>query len=170
VKTLHIATTFFILLASSCNDFTATEPPSVENYIQQLKSNQFQADHLPLFTDQDIPALLAYRDDKQLITNFPRTTPSSYYQRECTVGMFVLWTVESIRAVAINSDRLIGRFPSQNPILAIRNSNQLTLVADDRSHSIAANAYYDWWLNIPSNGFAIMKTVDPLAKTDYRWH
>lgn len=170
MKLTSISIAIFIGLASSCNDFTATEPASVENYIQQLKSNQFQADHLPLFTYQDIPALLAYRDDKQLITNFPRTAYSSYYQRECTVGIFVLWTVESIRAVAINSDRLMLRFPSQNPILALRNSNQLTLVADDKSQSIAANAYFHWWLSSQNKGFDVFKTADPLEKTDYRWH
>ena len=84
--------------------------------------------------------------------------------------MYVLWTVESIRAVSINSDLLIERFPSQNPILALRNSNELVLVSDNTSHSIAAKAYYDWWTNNKNKDFNTFNHIDPLENTDYKWH
>lgn len=72
---------------------------------------------LPEFTYKVIPALLEYKDETQTITDFPRDGISSFRQSECSLGIFVLWTIESIRAVAIDSENLIGRFPSQNPIL-----------------------------------------------------
>jgi hypothetical protein len=82
--------------------------------------------------------------------------------------MYVLWTIESIRAVEIKSEYLIGRFPSQNPILALRASTELNLVYDDKSHKEAAKAYYDWWHSIRI--FKDKMKIDPLKKTDYRWH
>ncbi len=47
------------------------EGVSVNKYIQLLKSNNYTAANLPAFTAKDIPALLEYRNEIQLITNFP---------------------------------------------------------------------------------------------------
>ena len=84
--------------------------------------------------------------------------------------MYVLWTIESVRAVAINSKYLIMRFPSQNPILAIKDSDESDLVTDNESHEIAAKAYFDWWENNKYKDFDEFKNIDPLIETDYRWH
>ncbi len=84
--------------------------------------------------------------------------------------MYVLWTIESIRSVAINSEFLIMRFPSQNPILAIREADELILALDNESHEIAAQAYYTWWESNEHRGFDAFKNVDPLESTAYRWH
>jgi hypothetical protein len=143
---------------------------SVETYIAQLKANKVSSDNLPSLTHQDIPILLENRNDTQIITNFPRNLISSYYQPECTVGMYILWTIESIRAVSINSQFLIQRFPSQNPILTLRNSTELKLISDSASHLIAAQAYYDWWTKNKSKDFDTFKNIDPLNSTDYKWH
>jgi len=103
-----------------------------------------------------------------VITNFPKNGISSLMAPECKLGMYVLWTIESIRAVEINSKYLIGRFPSQNPILALRSSPELELVYDQKSHEAAAKAYYEWWnSNIL---LANRLKTDPLKETDYRWH
>lgn len=170
MKLIFICLTILAVLTSSCDNDPITKSETVENYIQLLKSNQYQSDNLPLFTYQDIPFLLEYRNDTHIITDYPRNMISSYYQPECTLGMYVLWTVESIRAVSINSDLLIERFPSQNPILALRNSNELVLVSDNTSHSIAAKAYYDWWTNNKNKDFNTFNHIDPLENTDYKWH
>ena len=170
MKLTFIYLTILAILPSSCDENSNTKSESVENYIQLLKSNQYQFDNLPLFTYQDIPFLLEYRNETQMITNYPRNMISSYYQPECTLGMYVLWTIESIRAVSINSGFLIKRFPSQNPILALRNSNELVLVSDNTSHSIAAKAYYDWWTNNKNKDFNTFNNIDPLKNTDYKWH
>ena len=143
---------------------------TVERYIALLEANQYDSLNLPAFTYLDIPALLKYRNETQIIHNFPRNGISSLYAPDCTLGMYVLWTIESIRAVAIQSDRLIQRFPSQNPILALRNSTEMKLVIDNPSQEIAAKAYNDWWENNEQKDFNSFKSVDPLAGTSYNWH
>ena len=135
-----------------------------------MKANQYDSINLPAFTYNDIPTLLKYRNDTQVITNFPHNGISSLYAPNCTLGMYVLWTIESIRAVSINSKYLIMRFPSQNPILALRDSVDLMLVNDDTSHKIAAKAYFDWWENNKQKNFDEFKDIDPLVETKYRWH
>ncbi len=142
----------------------------VERYIELLRANQYDSLNLPAFTYQDIPALLKYRNETQIITNFPHNWISSLYEPDCTLGMYVLWTIESIRAVAIHSEYLIMRFPSQNPILALRVADELSLVYSDESHQIAAKAYFDWWKNSKQKNFNQFKNIDPLKSTDYRWH
>jgi hypothetical protein len=142
--------------------------PGVEKYIRQLRSNSYTDSELPAFKPSDIPALLEYRSSTIVITNFPHNGISSLWGPECKLGVFVLWTIESIRAVEINSKYLFGRFPSQNPILALRASQALNLVYDAKSQNEAAKAYYEWWYS----GYTLsdkMK-IDPLKDTDYRWH
>jgi len=141
---------------------------SVDRYIELLKSNKYDSINLPAFTYIDIPALLEYRNETEIISNFPHNGISSLYASECKLGMYVLWTIESIRAVAIDSEYLIMRFPSQNPILALRGSEELDLVYDSQSHEIIAKAYFDWWEN--NKDFEEFKNIDPLTKTDYKWH
>jgi len=142
--------------------------PEVETYINQLISNSYEAFELPGFKPSDIPALLNYRNETIVISNFPHNGISSLWAPECKLGMYVLWTIESIRAVEIKSEYLIGRFPSQNPILALRASTELKLVYDDKSQTEAAKAYYDWWHSV--HIFKDKMNIDPLKDTDYRWH
>ncbi len=142
--------------------------PEVQTYINQLKSNSYKASELPAFKPSDIPALLEYRNSTIVITNFPHNGISSLWGPDCKLGMYVLWTIESIRAVEINSKYLIGRFPSQNPILALRASQELELVYDTKSQNEAAKAYYDWWYS--SYVLIDKMNIDPLKDTDYRWH
>jgi hypothetical protein len=171
MKTLK---TFILLIAFvgliSCDDNKEISNLAVDKYIELLKANQYDSINLPAFTYNDIPALLKYRNDTQVITNFPHNGISSLYAPNCTLGMYVLWTIESIRAVSINSKYLRIRFPSQNPILALRDSVDLKLVDDDTSHKIAAKAYFDWWENNKQKNFGEFKHLDPLIKTKYRWH
>ena len=142
--------------------------PEVDAYINQLKTNSYEAFELPAFKPSEIPALLKYRNDTMVISNFPHNGISSYWATECKLGMYVLWTIESIRAVEIDSEYLIGRFPSQNPILAVRASTGLNLVFDDKSQNEAANAYYDWWNS--DHPLKDKMKIDPLKDTDYKWH
>lgn len=141
---------------------------AVDKYIEQLVSGQYEGSELPAFTEADIPALLEYRNETTLVTKFPHNPISSLIGPECKLGMLVLWTIESIRACEIKSEHLIGRFPSQNPILAIRESTELQLVFDDQSHIKAAQAYFDWWYS--DNLSEEKMKIDPLENTSYRWH
>ncbi len=142
----------------------------VENYIQLLKTNQYTYHKLPVFTEKDIPTLLKYRNDTQMISDFPHNPISSYCCFDCKLGMYILWTVESIRANSIESEYIIMGFPSQTPILALRNFDELKLVNDNESHKVAAQAYYDWWKNNESKKIDQFKDIDPLENTIYRWH
>lgn len=142
--------------------------PAVDTYINQLKSNSYEAFELPSFQPSDIPALLKFRNETMVITNFPHNGISSLWAPECKLGMYVLWTIESIRAVEVKSKYLIGRFPSQNPILALRASSELKLVYDSNSQNEAAKAYYHWWHALSI--FNDKMKSDPLEETDYRWH
>ena len=142
--------------------------PDVETYIDQLKSNQYPSGELPPFTPSDIPALLKSRNETMEITNFPENPISSFSHPDCKLGMYVLWTIESIRVQEIKSEHLIGRFPSQNPVIALRASTELELVFGDKSHEEAAKAYNDWWHSI--HIFKDKMKIDPLKDTDYRWH
>ena len=161
---LIILTTVFGLIGCE----KQVDNPEVETYINQLKSNSYESPELPAFQPSDIPALLNYRNETMVITNFPHNGISSLWAPDCKLGMYVLWTIESIRAVEIKSEFLIGRFPSQNPILALRASAELKLVYDDESQNEAAKAYYDWWHSI--HIFKDKMKIDPLNDTDYRWH
>jgi len=142
--------------------------PEVETYINQLKTNSYEAFELPAFKSSDIPALLEYRNSTIVITNFPHNGISSLWGPDCKLGMYVLWTIESIRAVEIKSKYLIGRFPSQNPILALKASQELNLVYDSKSQEAAAKAYYEWWYS--SYILNDKMNIDPLKDTDYKWY
>jgi hypothetical protein len=147
-----------------------TGNPEVESYIQQLKSGEYDSYRLPEFSDADIPDLLQYRDEKQLITGFPWNPVSSFAMQECRLGIFVLWTIESIRATSIESKYLIMGFPSQNPVLALRNTEGLEMVFDDQAHEVAAKAYFKWWYSNNGKPFDSFNYIDPLETTGYRWH
>jgi len=171
MKTLK---TFILLVAFaglvSCNDNKEISNLTVDRYVELLKANQYDSINLPAFTFNDIAALLKYRNETQIITNFPHNAISSFYEPDCKLGMYILWTIESIRAVAVDSKYLVMRFPSQNPILALRDSTGFNLVHDDTSHEIAAKAYYDWWENNKQKNFNEFKNIDPLTGTKYKWH
>ena len=163
----------FILILSGCDNEEKTinfnaDNPEVDAYVQLLRSNKYVTGELPAFKYTDIPGLLKYRNDTTSITNFPINPISSFARGECKVGMIVLWTIESVRARSINSKYLIGRFPSQNPILAKRNSDAFEFVFDYTSQQIAAKAYYDWWFS--DENYDKIKNIDPLGNTDYMWH
>jgi hypothetical protein len=141
----------------------------VNRYVELLKEGKYDALELPAFTYKDIPALLEYRNEHQLITKFPVNGISSMGMLDCSLGMYVLWTVESIRAVAIDSEYLIGRFPSQNPIVQKR-TEPFGLEYNNEVHEIVSKAYYDWWEENKSKEFDEFKNIDPLMDTEYRWH
>jgi len=80
---------FTTLLSCRKNDFQSTTNLSVNRYIELLKANQYDSVSIPSFTYQDIPALLTYRNETQLISNFPRNPISSFYGRDCKLGIYI---------------------------------------------------------------------------------
>ncbi len=162
---------FFCL--SGCNkeevELESTVALDVATYIDLLKAGDYDSMELPEFTYEHIPALLEYRDETQLIQNFPVNGISSLLQFDCRLGMYVLWTIESIRAVAIDSKNLVGRFPSQNPIVQ-KVGVPFEMAGGDEAHETVSMAYYDWWQNNSGKSFSEFKETDPLVDTGYEWH
>jgi len=140
----------------------------VKIYIDSLISGGYGAYDLPAFTTGDIPALLEYRDATTIITNFPRNPVSSYFQAECRLGVYVLWTIESIRAVESGDKDLIGRFPSQNSVIALRDTHEFMPLTDEQSHRDISRTYYEWWYSASLNSGKMKR--DPLEGTKYVWH
>ena len=169
--TLLITLSIINLFGCDKNDIQEVDKnnPNVESYIQMLKEGTYESSELPRFSSSDIPALLEFRNETLKIENFARNGISSYWQTDCSLGMYVLWTIESIRAVAIGSESLVGRFPSQNPIVKIKNQdfegeNGIGV------QQVIADAYFDWWESNKSKSFEEFKQIDPLGETDYTWH
>ena len=158
---------FFIACDKSEEEFTIDL--TVEKYVDLLIKGKYNAMELPHFTKADIPQLLEYRNSRQKISNFPTNWISSYQTNESTLGMYVLWTVESIRAVAVESELLIGRFPSQNPIVET-SLQPFEMVPDEESLDVVATAYLNWWLNNKNTDFEQFKAIDPLLETGLKWH
>jgi hypothetical protein len=170
MKILIFCVSLISILGCDKNESEDLKNLDVEKYVEQLKKGEYESFDLPVFTYRDIPALLEYRNETQIITDYPHNGISSLGMPECALGMYILWTIESIRSIAIDSEYLIGRFPSQNPILAYRDSLELDLVSDNESHIIVAKAYFDWWENNRNKEFDDFKNIDPIDDTDYKWH
>ena len=81
----------------------------------------------------------------------------------------MLWTVESIRARAIDSEYLIGTFPSQNPIVENKNNFEWVEQSEDVRATVA-ESYFSWWEINKSKNFDEFKYIDPLNETELRWH
>ena len=160
-------TLLLTLLCFSCEKTEYVEY-DVDEYIQQLHNGKYDSYELPEFTTKHISGLLEYRNDTTIINNFPHNPISSLWLEECRLGIFVLWTIESIRVVEIQSDSLYGRFPSLNPYINITNPDLMMPYIPSTAHKITADAYYDWWHD--DSVLEIKLERDPLTQTPYSWH
>ncbi|MBV6643494.1 MAG: DUF4943 family protein [Cyclobacteriaceae bacterium] len=171
MKSYPIVLIFLILGLSACqNDVDPSADLDVESYIELLRTERYQMTTLPNFTAEDIPALLAYRNETDHIKVFPRNPISSFHMEDCQLGMLVLWTIESIRAVSIQSDEVVMNFPSLNPILRARDKDELEFISESTTLEEAAAAYFDWWHLNGDKEFSEFSVLDPLANTIYTWH
>ena len=147
------------------------ERTEVEKYVDALRNNQYDDRYLPAFTYEHIDELLMYRNEKDIITNFPRNPVSSLWLWEWELGIYILWTIESIRVLTIttDSDILFFRFPSGNPVLRSRESEKFESIFDVERYQIASDAYYAWWTNNKDKTIEEIMAIDPLENTIYRW-
>lgn len=160
---LMILTLAFISM--SCEKITL-ENMSVKQYIKLLKTGSYGFIELPPFDSEDIPELLKYVDDTQLIKNFPINPSSSFYVPDCELGIYTLWTIESIRVCSIVADAHPFRFPSGTPTLRFKIADSGVLDSDI-ARQAASLAYKDWWNS--NNDFQLIKNTNPLESTEYRW-
>ena len=156
-----------IFVPLSCEK-TTLDNMSVRTYVKLLKSGNYDFNNskglpdLPPFKSTDIPELLTYANEVQIITQYPHNPISSYIGPDPRLGVFILWTIESIR---INGNRSFGRFPSMSPTLGSKGSQQLADV--NTAHPIVYQAYLDWWNS--NNDFEQLRNINPLENTNYTW-
>jgi hypothetical protein len=164
-----ITRTIFILILAifmtGCEKITL-ENMTVKKYISLLESGRYDYIELPPFDSKDIPELLKYIEDNQLIKGYPINPTSSFIGPDCKLGVYALWTIESIRVCSIVADAFPFRFPSANPILMFKNSNA-GVFDDEIAHQTAVKAYRDWWNS--SIDYQQIKNLNPLDTTAYRW-
>ena len=159
----------FLLVFAGCKDESESPNMSVERYVELLKTGKYDDWKLPAFSAKDIAELLAYRNDTRMISNFPVNPISSSWNPEISLGMYVLWTIESIRAGAVESEGLIGSFPSQNPV--VKNRYDFSFIEQNpQVQTAVADAYFEWWEGNKGKDFSQFHQIDPLGSTDYRWH
>jgi len=159
--------TFFLIIslifvATGCEKITL-DNMSVNKYIKLLKSDSYDYNDLPAFISSDIPELLKYADDGQIITKYPHNPISSLIGEDPRLGVLVLWTVESIR---LSPNGPIGRFPSSIP--GFRNKTIQGPLDINIVHPLVSQAYKTWWNS--SIDFEQLKLINPLENTDYTWH
>jgi len=170
MKTLKLVFVVILLVASfSCNK-EGNVHITVDRYVKLLKANKYNNTHLPAFTLEDIDELLKYRNEKALISNYPRNNLSSIYQHEVELGIFILWTIEAIRLSSITG--LTGIFPSLVPAFIPRNAEYYDAEKQQEARQVASNAYYNWWRlgGITGASFGAWLNIDPLGDTDFKWH
>ncbi len=172
MKTLKLFTVLILLLALFGCEEKENKQTEVEKYVTALKNNQYENRNLPAFTYKHIDELLKYRNERDIITKFPRNPISSFYQEECKLGICILWTIEYIRIKSVDVNLLsVGEFPSQNSILWLRDSEEgFVSTYDLQAHRIASNAYYTWWTSNRGETLIEIMEIDPLENTIYKWH
>lgn len=170
MKTLNtLLACICLLCVLGCEGDIDPSTISVERYVELLKQGKYDADQLPEFSSRDIPALLAYRNESQVIKDFPVNTLSSSMTSECTLGMYILWTIESVRARSINSNYLFHTFPSQNPV--VENKEDFGWIEQNNEvRATVAQSYFDWWEGNKGKDFDEFKNIDPLTDTGFKWH
>ena len=157
---------FIIALFLSGCEKISLETMSVKKYISLLKSESYQFIELPPFDPDDIPELLKYADENQILKHYPVNPVSSLSSGDCRLGVYVLWTIESVRKCSVSGDEDFFRFPTLNPILIFRISGN-GQINEKTAHQAASQAYKEWWNS--NKDFNAIKNIDPLGDTPYTW-
>jgi len=143
----------------------SSNPPEVETYIEALKNNNMETIEVPDFNTDHISELLKFRNDKLKISNFPRNLLSSFYMEEVTLGMYVLWIIESIRMKEINAPAFY-LFASLNPRIVRGSTGEL--VDQEVVFPEVSAAYFEWWNSRLSLEEKLQ--IKPLEELDLDWN
>lgn len=173
LKFIFILVSLISFLSCNKNETEEINNPEVENYIELLKANQYESGDLPEFASEDIPALLVYINDNSKVNKFPHSPLSSFappYPPDYRLGVLVLWTIESIRAVSCNNAHF-HRLPSQHPFIQTKSEPiEWFTDHDDEAYETIRQAYSNWWNENKQKKFSNFCNIDPLINTDYSWH
>ena len=162
MKTLFFCITACVLFVSCSKK--SSDLSKVDMFIETLKEDK-TAPEKPDFNVDNISELMEYRNEQLTISNFPRNALSSFYMEDVAVGMYVLWTIESLRMEAIN-DPNFYLFASLNPRIARTSTGQL--VDQDIIRSEVAEAYSAWWTSKLTLEEKLQ--INPLEGLDLIWN
>jgi len=162
MKNLLICTVAFFLIVGCTRK--SMESSKVETFIETLKNDEIGNVQVPDFNDENISELLQYREDDLNISNYPKNPLSSFILDEVSVGMYVLWTIESIRQKEIE-DPNFYLFASLNPMVIKRSTGEA--VDQDAILPELAEAYFDWWNS--SKSIEEKLQINPLEGLGLRW-
>ncbi|NND08681.1 MAG: DUF4943 family protein [Saprospiraceae bacterium] len=152
------------LLLVSCSKQNA-ELSKVEALIEALKEGNWETIKAPDFSDYSIAELLEFRNDKSQISSFPSNPISSFYMEEVSLGMYVLWTIGSIRMRTIE-DPDFYLFASLNPRIVRGSTGEL--VDQEVVFPEVSAAYFAWWNSSLSTDAKLQ--INPLEQLDLIWN
>ena len=150
----------------------------IDTLIRLLRNNDYKPNSrlmLPQLEWADIQKLLSAGNDSAKISTFPVNPISSYYLKDCYLGIISLWFIESIRISELkNPKQPFEKFPSQNPIL-IETAKQS--VNPEQWHNpnttvmmtTAYKAYQKWWETSKKLTKKEACKINPLAGTGLSW-
>lgn len=135
---------FFIAICIfSCSKNKTIDHSQALKFLFELKDCDPQTKpfllKLPDFNRAEISYLIDYVNDMDFLGCVSFNSISSFYQSECTLGVYAMWMIEYIRLKEINTTLQSG-FPSQNPILQEINSSQFE-PTNSKFQSRAAGLY-----------------------------
>ena len=148
----------------------------IDTLINQLKNDRYSPSSrfiLPDLKWADIPKLLAIGTSQVKITKFTINPISSVIQEYCYLGIYALWLVESIR-ISQGNDMIepFKRFPSQRPVLLIRdNGSQFLSLFENTPEQMemAFIAYDKWWEQASAMQPGEACKIDPLKDCKVHW-
>jgi len=146
----------------------------IDTLIQLLRADNYQPDGkyaIPKLNWEDISELLEIGNDQTKITNFPRNGLSSYYQKDCYLGVISLWLIESIRITEQrNLIHPFEKFPSLNPLFKEKNNRTpLKDLNTMKNMETASQAYKNWWQTVKNMDIKEACKINPLKETNLSW-
>ena len=165
-----LLTAFAVWTLSGCSeDKLDYHHPDAELFVKQLKAGTYNTKNekgvveVPHFTEKDIPTLLKYVGQLDLIPSFP----SAYNDNsgKIRLGECVLWTIESIRLgfpTSLGCKMVYANAP---------NYEVLYFLTDEELLDVAVR-YTRWWegRHYPRTAWSIDPCYDdPLCGSGYRW-
>ncbi len=152
-------------LLQVCCSKQGSELSKVEIFIEALREGNTEVVKAPDFNHDHIPELLTFCNDKSEISSFPRNPLSSFYMEKVTLGMYVAWTIESIRLATIE-DPDFYLFASLNPRIASESTG--AVLDQEVVFPAVATAYFEWWHSQLSTEEKLQ--INPLEKLGLIWN
>lgn len=139
---------------------------NMDTLINLLKDNKLTI--MPLLIWEDIPRLLEISNDTTILSIFPRNIISSYWQKECYLGVISLWFIESIRKVELTEKYSpVDVYPSLNPIITQKDG--LNDKSDLEKMELASIIYKDWWQTVKQLDKKEACKINPFEDTSIGW-